>query len=91
MIDPDQPEPEIGKLFRGMSPYQLPKLLKQAGYVEEMEGIEAALNDGDRERGALYDDAWLSNATSMALVMKCRGVEEWFDQGAVGRFWFLPA
>ena len=23
---------------------------KQAGYVEEMEGIEAALNDGDRER-----------------------------------------
>ena len=56
---------------------------KQAGYVEEMEGIEAALNDGDRERVlTCMTDAWLSNATLYGSQDEVReGVEEWFDQG----------
>jgi alkanesulfonate monooxygenase SsuD/methylene tetrahydromethanopterin reductase-like flavin-dependent oxidoreductase (luciferase family) len=56
---------------------------KQAGYVEEMEGIEAAIADGDRDRVATcMTDEWLSNATLYGSADQVRdGVEEWFDQG----------
>jgi alkanesulfonate monooxygenase SsuD/methylene tetrahydromethanopterin reductase-like flavin-dependent oxidoreductase (luciferase family) len=56
---------------------------KQAGYVEEMEGVEAALAAGDQE-GVLkaMSDEWLSNATLYGSVDEVRtGVEEWFDKG----------
>ncbi|MFT5530894.1 MAG: alkanesulfonate monooxygenase SsuD [Candidatus Poriferisodalaceae bacterium] len=56
---------------------------KQAGYTEEMEGIEAAIADGDRERVlTCMSDEWLSNATLYGSVDQVReGVEEWFAQG----------
>ena len=56
---------------------------KQAGYVEEMEGIEAAIANGDRERVVTcMTDEWLSNATLYGSAAQVReGVEEWFDQG----------
>ena len=56
---------------------------KQAGYVEEMEGIEAALDEGDRDRVlTCMSDEWLSNATLYGSQNEVReGVEEWFDQG----------
>lgn len=56
---------------------------KQAGYVEEMEGIEAAIAAGDKDRMfTCMTDNWLSNATLYGSVDQVReGVEEWFEQG----------
>ena len=56
---------------------------KQAGYVEEMEAVEAALEAGDRDGVlAAMSDSWLSNATLYGSVDEVRsGVEEWFEQG----------
>jgi alkanesulfonate monooxygenase SsuD/methylene tetrahydromethanopterin reductase-like flavin-dependent oxidoreductase (luciferase family) len=56
---------------------------KQAGYVEEMEGIEAALAEGDRDRMfTCMSDQWLSNATLYGSASQVRdGVDEWVDQG----------
>lgn len=56
---------------------------KQAGYVEEMEAVEAAMEAGDRD-GVMtaMSDEWLSNATLYGSVDQVReGVEEWFEQG----------
>jgi len=56
---------------------------KQAGYVEEMEAVEAAIDAGDRD-GIMtaMSDEWLSNATLYGSVDQVReGVEEWFDKG----------
>ena len=56
---------------------------KQAGWVDEMEAVEAAVaaGDGDALNRAMTDD-WLSNATLYGSASEVRdGVEAWFDAG----------
>jgi alkanesulfonate monooxygenase SsuD/methylene tetrahydromethanopterin reductase-like flavin-dependent oxidoreductase (luciferase family) len=57
---------------------------KEAGYVEEMEGIERALEAGDRDAVATYmTDEWLDDCTLSGSATEVRdGVEAWFDAGA---------
>ncbi|MFP5578267.1 MAG: LLM class flavin-dependent oxidoreductase [Acidimicrobiia bacterium] len=57
---------------------------KEAGYVEEMEGIERALAAGDRDAVATYmTDEWLDDCTLSGSATEVRdGVEAWFDAGA---------
>lgn len=56
---------------------------KEAGYVEEMEAIEAALQAGERDRvPALLSDRWLADVTLFGTASQVReGVEAWFDAG----------
>ena len=56
---------------------------KEAGYVEEMEGIEKALADGDREKVPHFlTDKWLADTTLFGSATQVRdGVEAWFDAG----------
>ena len=56
---------------------------KEAGYVEEMEAIEKALAEGDRDRvPGLMSDRWLADATLFGSVAEVReGVERWFEAG----------
>jgi alkanesulfonate monooxygenase SsuD/methylene tetrahydromethanopterin reductase-like flavin-dependent oxidoreductase (luciferase family) len=56
---------------------------KEAGYVEEMEAIEAAIEAKDFERlPALMSDKWLSDNTLFGSPTKVRdGIEAWFDAG----------
>jgi alkanesulfonate monooxygenase SsuD/methylene tetrahydromethanopterin reductase-like flavin-dependent oxidoreductase (luciferase family) len=56
---------------------------KEAGYVEEMEAIEKALEAGDREKlPGLMTDRWLSDSTLYGSVKDVReGVEAWFAAG----------
>ncbi len=56
---------------------------KEAGYVEEMEGIEAALTAGDRERVPHFlTDRWLADTTLFGTATQVRdGLEAWFDAG----------
>ncbi|MCP3910218.1 MAG: LLM class flavin-dependent oxidoreductase [Actinomycetia bacterium] len=56
---------------------------KAAGYVEEMDSIEAAARAGDVESiPGLMSDAWLSDATLYGSAEEVReGVEAWFDAG----------
>jgi len=56
---------------------------KAAGYVEEMEAIEAALAAGDRDRlPALMTDRWLSDCTLYGSAAQVReGVEAWIEAG----------
>ncbi|MCP5026167.1 MAG: LLM class flavin-dependent oxidoreductase [Actinomycetia bacterium] len=56
---------------------------KTAGYVEEMDAIEAAAAAGDvASIPGLMSDAWLSDATLYGSVEEVReGVEAWFDAG----------
>ena len=56
---------------------------KQAGYVEEMEAVEAALEKGERERiPELLSDRWLEDTTLFGPVAKVReGVEAWKEAG----------
>ena len=56
---------------------------KEAGYVEEMEGIEKALADGDREKAPHFlTDKWLADTTLFGSATQVRdGVEAWFDAG----------
>ncbi len=56
---------------------------KEAGYVEEMEGIEKAIEDGDRERIPYFlTDKWLADTTLFGTASEVReGVEAWFDAG----------
>ncbi|MEJ2087742.1 MAG: LLM class flavin-dependent oxidoreductase [Gammaproteobacteria bacterium] len=56
---------------------------KEAGYVEEMEGVEAALADGDMERVAeCLSDRWLADTTLFGTASQVReGIEAWFDAG----------
>lgn len=56
---------------------------KQAGYVEEMEAIEAALASGRREQvPELMSDRWLSDVTLFGSAHQVReGVEEWLSAG----------
>lgn len=56
---------------------------KEAGYVEEMEAIEKALEQGERDRlTELMSDAWLSDCTLYGSPDEVReGVESWVEAG----------
>jgi len=56
---------------------------KEAGYVEEMEGIEKALQEGDRDRIPTFlTDKWLADTTLFGTPAMVRdGVEAWYDAG----------
>ena len=56
---------------------------KEAGYVEEMEGVEAAMDAGDTaQAAACLSDRWLADTTLFGSAAKVReGIEAWFDAG----------
>ena len=56
---------------------------KEAGYVEEMEAIEKALANKERDKlQGLMSDRWLADATLYGSVKEVReGVEAWFAAG----------
>jgi alkanesulfonate monooxygenase SsuD/methylene tetrahydromethanopterin reductase-like flavin-dependent oxidoreductase (luciferase family) len=56
---------------------------KEAGYVEEMEGIEQALADGDVDKAPHFlTDKWLADTELFGSATSVRdGVEAWFDAG----------
>lgn len=56
---------------------------KEAGYQEEMEGIEAAIAAGEMDRIPHYlTDRWLADTTLFGSATAVRdGVEAWFDAG----------
>lgn len=56
---------------------------KEAGYVEEMEGIEQALADGDVDKVPhFFTDKWLADTTLLGSATAVRdGVEASFDAG----------
>ena len=56
---------------------------QEAGYVEELEGIEKAIEDGDKDKIAhCLTDKWLADTTLFGTATQVRdGVEAWFDAG----------
>ena len=56
---------------------------KAAGYVEEMEAVEQAVERGEADRiPGLLSDRWLADCTLFGTVAEVReGVERWFDAG----------
>jgi alkanesulfonate monooxygenase SsuD/methylene tetrahydromethanopterin reductase-like flavin-dependent oxidoreductase (luciferase family) len=56
---------------------------KEAGYVEEMEAVEAAIAAGEMDRIAqCLSDRWLADTTLFGSARKVRdGIEAWFDAG----------
>ncbi len=56
---------------------------KEAGYVEEMEGVETAMAAGELDKvGDHLSDRWLADTTLFGSVTKVRdGIEAWFDAG----------
>ena len=56
---------------------------KAAGYVEEMEAVEQAVERGEMDRiPALLSDRWLADCTLFGTASEVReGVERWFDAG----------
>ena len=56
---------------------------RQAGYEEEMDGVEAALADGRRDEvAACLSDRWLADTTLFGSPSKVRdGIEAWFEAG----------
>ena len=56
---------------------------KEAGYVEEMEGIEKAVEEGDLDKVPHFlTDPWLADNTLFGTATQVRdGVEAWFDAG----------
>jgi alkanesulfonate monooxygenase SsuD/methylene tetrahydromethanopterin reductase-like flavin-dependent oxidoreductase (luciferase family) len=56
---------------------------KEAGYVDEMNGIEKALEAGDREKIPHFlTDRWLADTTLFGSASQVRdGLEAWFDAG----------
>ena len=56
---------------------------KEAGYVEEMEGIEQAVAAGDMDKVPHFlTDKWLADTTLFGTATQVRdGVEAWFDAG----------
>ncbi|MBX3705894.1 MAG: LLM class flavin-dependent oxidoreductase [Pseudomonadales bacterium] len=56
---------------------------KEAGYVEEMERVEAAIAAGEMNRVAeCLSDRWLADTTLFGSATKVRdGIEAWFDAG----------
>ena len=56
---------------------------KEAGYVEEMAGIEQAIDAGDTDKIPHFlTDTWLADTTLFGTATQVRdGVEAWFDAG----------
>ena len=56
---------------------------KEAGYEEEMEAVEAAVNEGDFDRvTSCLSDRWLADTTLFGTATDVRdGIEAWFDAG----------
>ena len=56
---------------------------KAAGYVEEMEAVERAVEQGEMDRiPDLLSDRWLADCTLFGTAAEVReGVERWFDAG----------
>lgn len=56
---------------------------KEAGYVEEMTAIEAAIDAGENERiPALLSDRWLADTTLFGTAAQIRdGLDAWHDAG----------
>ncbi len=56
---------------------------KAAGYVEEMESVERAVEQGETDRiPGLLSDRWLADCTLFGTATEVRdGVERWFDAG----------
>ncbi len=56
---------------------------KEAGYEEEMNGVEAALADNDPDRVPdCLSDRWLADTTLYGTASEVReGIEAWFDAG----------
>ncbi len=56
---------------------------RAAGYVEEMDAVEAALPTGDADQiRSAMSDAWLADCTLFGTATEVRdGVEAWFDAG----------
>jgi len=56
---------------------------KEAGYVEEMEGIEKAIEAGELDKIPHFlTDTWLADTTLFGSATQVRdGVEAWFDAG----------
>ncbi|MDE2850017.1 MAG: LLM class flavin-dependent oxidoreductase [Acidobacteriota bacterium] len=56
---------------------------KAAGYVEEMEAVEQAVERGETDRiPGLLSDRWLADTTLFGTAAEVReGVERWFDAG----------
>jgi len=56
---------------------------KEAGYVEEMEGIEKAIETGELDKIPYFlNDRWLADTTLFGSATAVRdGVEAWFDAG----------
>jgi alkanesulfonate monooxygenase SsuD/methylene tetrahydromethanopterin reductase-like flavin-dependent oxidoreductase (luciferase family) len=59
------------------------KYWKEAGYEEEMAGVEQALADKDMDRvPQCLSDRWLADTTLFGSATKVRdGIEAWFDAG----------
>ncbi len=56
---------------------------KEAGYVEEMEAVEKALESREREKiPSLLPDRWLADCTLFGTAAEVReGVEAWYEAG----------
>lgn len=56
---------------------------KEAGYVEEMEAVEAAMAAKDMDKiGDCLSDRWLADTTLAGTASEVReGIEAWFDAG----------
>ena len=56
---------------------------KEAGYVEEMEGVEQCMADRDLDRVPHFlTDRWLADTTLFGTASQVReGIEAWFDAG----------
>jgi alkanesulfonate monooxygenase SsuD/methylene tetrahydromethanopterin reductase-like flavin-dependent oxidoreductase (luciferase family) len=56
---------------------------KEAGYIEEMEAVEAALDAGERDRlPELMTDRWLSDCTLYGPPSRVlEGLEAWYEAG----------
>lgn len=56
---------------------------KEAGYEEEMNGVEAAISDKDFDRvPECLSDRWLADTTLFGSASEVReGIEAWFDAG----------
>ena len=56
---------------------------KEAGYVEEMEGVETCMKENDLDRVPYFlTDRWLADTTLFGTSSQVReGIEAWFDAG----------
>ncbi|PFG74913.1 LLM class flavin-dependent oxidoreductase [Tepidiforma thermophila] len=86
-IDDEDPAAAANVMRRVLTGYvMLPNYRnywKEAGYVEEMEAIEAALARGDREAlPGLMSDRWLADCTLFGTRKQVfEGLEQWYAAG----------